>query len=50
MALAWELKDTRITSVLIGASSTAQLNDNLKTLQNLKISADELSKIETIIT
>ncbi len=49
MALAWVLKDTRITSVLIGASSTAQLDDNLKTLQNLKFSADELKKIEAII-
>ena len=49
MALAWVLKDPRITSVLIGASSTAQLDDNLKTLQNLKFSADELKKIETII-
>jgi L-glyceraldehyde 3-phosphate reductase len=50
MALAWVLKDTRVTSVLIGASSTAQLDDNLKTLQNLKFATDELSRIESIIT
>jgi L-glyceraldehyde 3-phosphate reductase len=50
MALAWILKDKRVTSVLIGASSTAQLDDNLQTLKNLKFSADELSNIEKILT
>lgn len=50
MALAWVLKDKRVTSVLIGASSVAQLDDNLQTLKNLKFSADELSKIEKILT
>jgi L-glyceraldehyde 3-phosphate reductase len=50
MALAWLLKDNRITSVLIGASSTEQLNDNLKTLNNLKFEKEELKKIEGILT
>jgi L-glyceraldehyde 3-phosphate reductase len=49
MAIAWLLKDPRITSVLIGVSSVAQLDDNLKTLNNLNFSADELKKIELIL-
>jgi len=49
MALAWILKDKRITSVLIGASSTEQLDDNLKTLKNLGFSKEELKNIESIL-
>jgi L-glyceraldehyde 3-phosphate reductase len=49
MAIAWLLKDPRITSVLVGVHSVAQLNDNLKTLDNLDFSEDELKKIETIL-
>lgn len=49
MALAWVLKDPRVTSVLIGASSVEQLNDNLKTLNNLKFDKEELKKIENIL-
>ncbi len=49
MALAWLLKDKRITSVLIGASSVAQLDDNLKALDNYQFSTDELKKIEKIL-
>ena len=49
MALAWILKDKRITSVLIGASSVEQLDDNLKTLKNLDFSKEELKKIEDIL-
>lgn len=49
MALAWLLKDNRITSVLIGARTVEQLNDNLGTLENLEFSREELKKIETII-
>jgi Predicted oxidoreductases (related to aryl-alcohol dehydrogenases) len=49
MALAWVLKDPRVTSVLIGASSVEQLNDNLKTLNNLKFEKEELKKIENIL-
>jgi L-glyceraldehyde 3-phosphate reductase len=49
MALAWLLKDTRLTSVLIGARTIEQLKDNLGTLDNLEFSREELKKIETII-
>ena len=49
MALAWLLKDDRVTSVLIGASSVAQLEDNLKALENLHFSEDELKAIEKIL-
>jgi L-glyceraldehyde 3-phosphate reductase len=50
MALAWILKDKRITSVLIGASSVEQLDNNINALDNLQFSKDELSTIETILT
>jgi L-glyceraldehyde 3-phosphate reductase len=46
LALAWVLRDERVTSVLIGASSVAQLDDNLAVLDNLEISQDELDAIE----
>ena len=46
MALAWALRDRRVTSVLIGASSVAQLDDNLGALDNLAFSSDELARID----
>lgn len=49
MAVAWLLKDERITSVLIGASKTAQLKNSLQALDNLVFSTDELHRIETIL-
>ena len=49
MALAWLLKDTRVTSVLIGASSVKQLDNNIDCLQNLNFTADELTAIEQLI-
>jgi L-glyceraldehyde 3-phosphate reductase len=49
MALAWILKDHRITSVLIGASKVAQIEENIQTLKNLAFSQDELNKIEAIL-
>ncbi len=49
MALAWLLKDARVTSVLIGASKSAQLLDSIQCLQNLSFSNDELHSIETIL-
>ena len=49
MAIAWLLKDHRVTSVLIGASSVEQLDNNLKTLNNLSFSDDELRRIDEII-
>jgi L-glyceraldehyde 3-phosphate reductase len=50
MALAWVLKDKRITSVLIGASSVGQLNNNIESLQNLVFSTDELAMIESVLS
>ena len=49
MALACILKDKRITSVLIGASSVNQLHNNIDSLHNLDFSKDELITIEEIL-
>jgi len=49
MALAWLLKDVRVTSVLIGASSVKQLTENLKATQNIQFSEDEIAAIEAIL-
>lgn len=49
MSIAWLLKDPRVTSVLIGASSVAQLDDNLHALSNKSFSVEELDAIETIL-
>ncbi|UOQ51175.1 L-glyceraldehyde 3-phosphate reductase [Hymenobacter cellulosivorans] len=49
MALAWLLKDERVTSVLIGASRPEQLTDSLHCLQNLNFTPDELAAIEQIL-
>lgn len=50
MAIAWLLKDERVTSVLIGVSRVAQLKDNIQALDNLKFTANELESIETILS
>jgi L-glyceraldehyde 3-phosphate reductase len=49
MALAWLLKDERVTSVLIGASRPGQLSDSMKCLDNIAFSSDELAQIEEIL-
>ncbi len=50
MALAWILADSRVTSVIVGASSVKQLTDNLATIDGkLDFSADELNEIEAIL-
>ena len=46
MALAWTLRDPRVTSALIGASSVAQLDENLGALNNLSFSSHELAAID----
>ena len=46
MALAWLLRDERITSVLIGASKTEQIAENLGALKNAAFSDEELKKID----
>ncbi len=48
MSLAWLLKDEAVSSVIIGASSVAQLRDNLKTVENIHFSVEELEEIEKI--
>jgi len=49
MALAWVLRDNRMTSALIGASRTEQIEQNVSALANLKFSAEELKKIDEIL-
>ncbi|MFM2341314.1 MAG: hypothetical protein RLZZ592_967 [Pseudomonadota bacterium] len=46
MALAWVLRDARVTTTLIGASSAAQIRENVAALQNLHFSAEELAEID----
>jgi len=50
MALAWTLRDPRVTSTLIGASSVAQLEQNLEALANREFSAQELAEIDRSAT
>ena len=49
MALAWVLRQPAITSALIGASKTSQIDDNLGALANLSFAPEELRTIETVI-
>ena len=49
MALAWVLKDERMTSVIVGASSVKQLEANLHTLNNLSFTSEELTLIDSIL-
>lgn len=49
MAIAWLLKDKRVTSVLVGASSVEQLLQNLESINNLDFSQNELQQIEEIL-
>ena len=46
LAISWALRDTRVTSVIVGASSVEQLEDNLAATQNLSFEADELAAID----
>ena len=46
MALAWVLKDNVVTSVLIGASKPEQILDNIKAIQNISFSEEELNEID----
>ena len=49
MALAWTMKNDLVTSVIIGASSVAQIDDNLKAIQNTQFSEEELNMIDSTI-
>ena len=50
MALAWTLRDPRMTSTLVGASSVAQLEANVAALDRLEFSDDELAEIDRYAT
>ena len=47
LAIAWVLRDERVTSALIGASSVKQLETSLGALQNLTLDDDELAELDT---
>ncbi len=49
MAVAWVLRDPRVTSALVGASKVSQVEDNVAALKNLKFSAEELQKIDAVL-
>jgi L-glyceraldehyde 3-phosphate reductase len=49
MAVAWVLRDPRVTSALVGTSKVSQVDDNVAALNNLKFSAEELKKIDAIL-
>jgi len=46
MAISWALRDDRVTSVVLGASSVAQLDENLDSLSNAAFSPEELVEID----
>ena len=49
MALAWILRDGRVTSVLIGASKVSQIEENAAALNNLDFTQEELKRIDVIL-
>ncbi len=49
MAVAWVLRDPRVTSALVGASKVSQVEDNVGALKNLKFSAEELANIDAAL-
>ena len=50
MAIAWALRDPRMTSVVLGASSVTQLENNVAALNNTGFTADELAEIDKYAT
>ncbi|GLY31970.1 L-glyceraldehyde 3-phosphate reductase [Kineosporia sp. NBRC 101731] len=50
LALAWALRDERVTSLVIGASSVQQLDQNVEALGNIALSDDEVAQIEEILS
>jgi L-glyceraldehyde 3-phosphate reductase len=49
MAVAWVLRDLRVTSALVGTSKVSQVDDNVAALKNLKFSAEELDTIDGVL-
>jgi L-glyceraldehyde 3-phosphate reductase len=50
LALAWTLRDPRVTSALIGASSVAQLEQNVAAVDNLTLSKDEVAEVDGLLS
>jgi L-glyceraldehyde 3-phosphate reductase len=50
MAVAWVLRDARVTSALVGTSRVTQVDDNVDALKNLKFTDEELRKIDQILS
>jgi len=50
MAVAWVLRDERVTSALVGTSKVSQVDDNVAALKNIKFSSEELKKIDQILS
>jgi L-glyceraldehyde 3-phosphate reductase len=50
MALSWVLRDPRVTSVVVGASSVQQLEDNIAAIEQLEFSSEELAAIDSVAT
>jgi len=48
MALAWDLRDPRVTAAIVGVSSVKQLDENLGALENIEFSTDELAEIDRL--
>lgn len=48
MAVSWLLKDSRISSVIVGASSVSQIADNIKAVKNIEFSPEEIIEIDSI--
>jgi L-glyceraldehyde 3-phosphate reductase len=48
LALAWTVRDPRVTSTLVGASSVAQLEQNVATINALPLSAEEIEEIDRV--
>jgi L-glyceraldehyde 3-phosphate reductase len=49
MAVAWVLRDPRVTSALVGTSKVSQVDDNVAALKNLKFPAEELRQIDAVL-
>ena len=49
LALAWALRDERMTSLIIGASSVEQLDDNVAALGNLALDQSEIDEIDATV-
>jgi L-glyceraldehyde 3-phosphate reductase len=50
MSLSWVLRDPRVTSIVVGASSVEQLEDSVAAIQNIEFAPDELTAIDAIAT